>query len=79
MLSSVVKTACNGPANNALFVQDEERKKPDAEGQEKRRNTFSACLYIFFFHSIIQVDSAGSICLDSSLASLPTPPPSLKD
>lgn len=49
MLSSVVKTACNGPANNALFVLDEERKKPDAEGQEKRRNTFSACLYIYFF------------------------------
>lgn len=48
MLSSVVKTACNGPANNALFVLDEERKKPDAEGQEKRRNTFSACLYFFF-------------------------------
>lgn len=78
MLSSVVKTACNGPANNALFVLDKERKKPDAEGQEKRRNTLSACLYIFF-HSIIQVDSAGNICLDSSLASLPTPPPSLKD
>ena len=51
MLSSVVKTACNGPANNALFVLDKERKKPDAEGQERRRNTFSACLYIFFsFH-----------------------------
>ena len=35
--------------------------------------------YIYFFHSIIQVDSAGNICLDSSLASLPTPPPSLRD
>lgn len=35
MLSSVVKTACNGPANNALFVPDKERKKPDAVGQEK--------------------------------------------
>lgn len=35
MLSSVVKTACNGPANNALFVPDKERRKPDAVGQEK--------------------------------------------
>lgn len=35
VLSSVVKTACNGPANNALFVPDKERKKPDAVGQEK--------------------------------------------
>lgn len=51
MLSSVVKPACNGSANNALFVLDKERKKPNAEGQEKRRNTFSACLYTvsFFF------------------------------
>lgn len=71
MLSSVVKTACNGPANNALFVLDKERKKPDA-GRQDAEETLFVPAYISFFHSIIQVDSAGSICLDSSLASLPT-------
>lgn len=78
MLSSVVKTVCNGPANNALFVLDKERKKPDAEGQ-KAEETLLVPAYISFFHYIIQADSAGNICLDSSLALLPTPPPSLKE
>ena len=78
MLSSAVKTACNGPANNALFVLDKERRKPDAEGQEAEE-TLLVPAYICFFHSFIRVGSAGNICLDSSLASLPTPPPSLKD
>lgn len=48
MLSSVVKTACNGPANNALFVLDKERKKPDAEGQ-KAQETLLVPAYIYFF------------------------------
>lgn len=78
MLSSVVKTACNGSANNALFVLDKERRKLDAEGHEEGE-TLLVPAYISFFQSIIRVDSAGNICLDSSLASLPTPPPSLKD
>lgn len=78
MLSSVVRTARNGPANNALFVLDKERKKPDAEGQ-KAQETLLVPAYICFLYSIIQVDSAGNICLDSSLALLPTPPPTLKD
>lgn len=78
MLSSAVKTACNGPANNALFVLDKERKKPDAEGQEAEE-TLLVPAYIYIFHSIIQAGSAGNICRDSSLASLPTPLPSMKD
>lgn len=48
MLSSVVKTAYNGPANNALFVLDKERKKPDAEGQ-KAQETLLVPAYICFF------------------------------
>lgn len=78
MLSSVVETARNGPANNTLFVLGKGRRRPDAEGQ-KAEETLLVPAYTSFFHSIIQVDSAGNICLDSSLASLPTPPPSLKD
>ena len=78
MLSSVVKTACNGPANNALFVLDEERRKPDAQGHGAEE-TLLVPAYVSFFPSIIQRDSAGNICLDSSLASLPAPPPSLRD
>lgn len=48
MLSSVVKTAYNGPANNALFVLDMARKKPDAEGQ-KAEETLLLHAYICFF------------------------------
>lgn len=48
MLSSAVKTACNGPANNALFVLDKERKKPDAEGQEAEETLLVLLIYIFF-------------------------------
>ena len=51
MLSSAVKTACNGPANNALFVLDKERKKPDAEGQEAEETLLvPAYIYFFSFH-----------------------------
>jgi len=78
MLSTVVKTACNGSANNALFVLDKERKKLDAKGQEAEE-TILVPAYISFFHSFIQVDSTGNICLDSSLAMFPTPLPSMKD
>lgn len=48
MLSSVVKTAPNGPANNALFVLDKERRKPDAKGQEAQE-TLLVTAYIHFF------------------------------
>lgn len=50
MLSSAVKTARNGPANNALFVLDKARKKLDAGGQEAEE-TLLVYAYIFFsFH-----------------------------
>lgn len=49
MFSSVVKTACNGPANNALFVPDKERKKARCRGAGEGNKTLLVPAYIYFF------------------------------
>lgn len=48
MLSSTVKTAGNGPANNALFVLEKPKKTPDAGGREVEESLLVHA-YIYFF------------------------------